>query len=119
MRLDYLTVRTRSADETMSVARALGRIALPGQVVLLIGDLGTGKTTFVQGFARGLDVSELPTSPTFTMVHTYDGRLPLLHVDLYRCESTTDVIGLGLDEMFEPPWVSVIEWGERAGGIVP
>jgi tRNA threonylcarbamoyladenosine biosynthesis protein TsaE len=119
MRLPFLAVRTRSADETTSLARRIGALLRPGEVLLLVGDLGTGKTTFVQGLATGLDISTRPRSPTFTMVHTYDGgRYPLVHVDLYRLDTSHEVLTLGLEELFEPPAVAVVEWGEKATPIV-
>lgn len=115
MRVPFLAVRTRSADETISLGRRLGGLVRPGEVLLLIGDLGTGKTTFVQGLAEGLGVGDRARSPTFTMVHSYEGgRFPLVHVDLYRCTSPAEVFDLGLDELFEPPSVAAVEWGEKA-----
>lgn len=117
MRLPYLTVRTRSADQTRRLGEALGAMAQPGDVLLLVGELGTGKTTFVQGFARGLGVHETPTSPSYTLMHEYRGRLPLLHADLYRLDRAQEIVDLGLDEMLEPPWVALIEWGEKAGPV--
>jgi tRNA threonylcarbamoyladenosine biosynthesis protein TsaE len=119
MRLPFLAVRTRSADETASLGSHIGGILRPGEILLLVGDLGTGKTTFVRGLADGLGISTRPRSPTFTVVHTYDGgTYPLVHVDLYRLDSSREVLNLGLEELFEPPAVSVIEWGEKAGPIV-
>ncbi len=119
MRLPFLAVRTRSATETTSLGSRIGAILRPGEVLLLCGDLGTGKTTFVQGLAQGLDIATRPRSPTFTMVHTYDGgKYPLVHADLYRLESSTEVLSLGLEELFEPPAVAVVEWGEKATPIV-
>src|SRR5207249_3783285 len=79
------------------------------------GDLGTGKTTFVQGLASGLGFERRARSPSFTMVHEYrGGRYPLIHVDLYRLNSPTEVFDLGLEELLEPPAVSAVEWGEKA-----
>jgi tRNA threonylcarbamoyladenosine biosynthesis protein TsaE len=115
MRVPFLAVRTRSADETTSLGRRIGGIVGPGEVLLLVGELGTGKTTFVQGLAEGLGVGDRALSPTFTMVHAYEGgRFPLVHVDLYRCASPAEVLDLGLDELFEPPSVAAVEWGEKA-----
>jgi tRNA threonylcarbamoyladenosine biosynthesis protein TsaE len=119
MRLPFLAVRTRSAGETTSLAARIGALLKPGEVLLLVGDLGTGKTTFVQGLATGLGIATRPRSPTFTMVHTYDGgRYPLVHVDLYRLDTSHEVLSLGLEELFEPPAVAVVEWGEKATPIV-
>jgi tRNA threonylcarbamoyladenosine biosynthesis protein TsaE len=119
MPVPFLSVRTRSADETASLGRGLGGIVRPGEVLLLVGDLGTGKTTFVQGLAVGLEISERPRSPTFTMIHTYDGgRYPFVHVDLYRLDNTSDVLSLGLEELLEPPAVAAVEWGDKAAPVV-
>lgn len=119
MRLPFLAVRTRSAVETVSLARRIGGILRPGEILLLVGDLGTGKTTFVRGLADGLGIPTRPRSPTFTVVHTYEGgAYPLVHVDLYRLDSSTEVLSLGLEELLDPPAVSVVEWGEKAAPIV-
>lgn len=118
MRLPFLAVRTRSSEETQALGERVGRLVVPGEILLLTGDLGTGKTTFVQGVGRGLDVAEQPRSPSFVIMHTYDGRYPLLHVDLYRCTSPGEVRELGLEQMLEAPRVSVVEWGEKAAPVV-
>ena len=119
MQVPFLAVRTKSPDETAGLGRLIGTILRPGEVLLLVGDLGTGKTTFVQGLALGLGVQRRPRSPTFTMVHEYrGGTYPLVHVDLYRCNTSTEVSSLGLEELFEPPAVAAVEWGEKATGVV-
>lgn len=118
MRLPFLAVRTRSAEETQALGERVGRLVVPGEILLLTGDLGTGKTTFVQGLGRGLEVTERPRSPSFVIMHNYEGRYPLLHVDLYRCTSPGEVRELGLEQMLEAPRVSVIEWGEKAAPVV-
>jgi tRNA threonylcarbamoyladenosine biosynthesis protein TsaE len=119
MPLAFLAVRTRSALETTSLGMRIGGILRPGEVLLLVGNLGTGKTTFVQGLAQGLDIATRPRSPTYTMVHTYDGgKYPLVHIDLYRLENSTEVQTLGLEELIEPPAVAAVEWGEKAGSVV-
>jgi len=79
-----LTAHTKSADDTRAMAAELAAVARPGDLFLLAGDLGAGKTTFVQGFGRALSVTEPITSPTFVIVHTYDGAFPIVHVDAYR-----------------------------------
>ena len=105
---------TTSADETRALARALAELVVPGDVLLLGGDLGAGKTTFTQGFAVGLGVVEHVTSPTFTLVRPYDGgrgRPSLLHVDVYRLDQLAEVLDLGLAEQVEEGAVAVVEWG--------
>ncbi len=107
--------RTRSPEETRALAQKLARDLGPGDLLLLYGDLGSGKTTFVQGLARGLGVPEevYVVSPSFSLVNEYPGRVPLFHVDLYRL-SPEEVEDLGLHEMLSRG-VMVIEWSERLG----
>lgn len=115
-----MTYRTASAAETVELGR---RIAgeLPRQcVVLLIGNLGAGKTTLAKGIAEGLDAAseDEVSSPTFTLIHEYgDGRL--YHIDLYRLEEAREVATLGLDELFDREAVVLIEWGERFPQLLP
>jgi len=106
-------VLSNSEEETSSAGEALGRTLSPGDVVLLHGALGAGKTAFVRGLARGLDApSDDVSSPTFTLIQEYSGRLVLYHVDLYRLESR-EVDDLGLDELVAGDGVVAIEWAER------
>ncbi|MCS6802303.1 MAG: tRNA (adenosine(37)-N6)-threonylcarbamoyltransferase complex ATPase subunit type 1 TsaE [Chloroflexota bacterium] len=110
--------KTRSADETRALGRALGAAAEPGAVLLLRGDLGSGKTTFAQGVGEGLGVNEV-TSPTFILVAEHRGRLPLFHVDLYRLGDVEDLSALGLDDVLGRVGVVVVEWPERYLGAWP
>jgi tRNA threonylcarbamoyladenosine biosynthesis protein TsaE len=117
---EHRSVVTRSEDETRAVARALAATLLPGAVLLLNGDLGAGKTAFVRGLAEGLgiDAGEV-TSPTFTLVHEYrGGRLPLVHVDLYRLERA-ELDEIGLDSDLASAGVTAIEWADRLSRDVP
>jgi len=109
---------TSSEHETRDLGAALAPLAAEGDVVLLTGDLGAGKTRFTQGFARGLDISETVTSPTFTLVRVYEGRLKLQHADLYRMEGAEEVADLVLGELADPSSVSLIEWGDAALGLL-
>jgi tRNA threonylcarbamoyladenosine biosynthesis protein TsaE len=88
-------------------------------VVALSGDLGAGKTCFIQGLAAGLGVAGPVTSPTFIMIAEHAGRLPLYHVDLYRTESLEEIRGLGLEELLDGPGVTAIEWAEKAEPLLP
>ncbi len=108
-----MIVETKSAEETRKVAEKLAANLKAGDVVLLFGDLGAGKTTFVQGLARGLGVAEdyYIQSPTFALINEYPGKIPLFHVDLYRLEPE-DVYDLGLEEL-ALQGVLVIEWSEK------
>jgi tRNA threonylcarbamoyladenosine biosynthesis protein TsaE len=110
---------TTSVEDTRALAEAVASLARPGDVVVLAGDLGAGKTAFVQGFGRGLGVLERITSPTFTLVHVYDGRLPIHHLDVYRLEQLSEALDLGLPEMLDEGGVVLIEWGEAILPVLP
>jgi len=110
---------TASAEETRAVAAALAAHLAAGDVVVLIGDLGAGKTTFAQGIARGLGVAGPVTSPTFTLVQQYAGRLPVAHVDVYRLDRIQELHDLGFEELVDGPGVTVIEWGDRVRQLLP
>lgn len=115
-----LLATTISVEETRDLATELSALARPGDVVVLAGDLGAGKTAFVQGFGRGLGVSERITSPTFTIVHVYEGgRLPIHHLDVYRLNQLSEVLDLGLAEMLDEGGVVLIEWGDAITPILP
>jgi tRNA threonylcarbamoyladenosine biosynthesis protein TsaE len=114
-----LTARTTSADETRELAAALSELALPGDLVVLAGDLGAGKTAFTQGFGRGLDVTEPITSPTFTLAQQYDGRMVVHHLDVYRLDQLNEVADLGLSELLDDGGVVLIEWGDAILPLLP
>lgn len=114
-----ILARTKSAEDTRDLARALSPFAMRGDVVLLAGDVGTGKTTFTQGFGDGLGVDEQITSPTFILMRRYDGRLPLVHVDVYRLEHLQEVVELGLMELLDDGAVALIEWGDVVAPALP
>lgn len=113
-----MTIRTDSPDATRAVAAALGELLVAGDLVLLVGDLGAGKTAFAQGLARGLGVDEPVTSPTFTIVQEYQGRLRLAHVDVYRLDRVQDLYDVGFDELVDDG-VTVVEWGDLVEQVVP
>jgi tRNA threonylcarbamoyladenosine biosynthesis protein TsaE len=111
---------TNSPDETEGLGRSLAERLKPGDVVALTGELGSGKTRFVQGIARGLDIKGYVKSPSFTIVNVYEGgRLPLYHIDLYRIATGGELEGLGLEEYIYGDGVSVIEWADRAMDMLP
>jgi tRNA threonylcarbamoyladenosine biosynthesis protein TsaE len=115
-----LIARTRSVEETRDVGRAVSALARPADIVVLAGDLGAGKTAFVQGFGQGLGVTDRITSPTFTLVHVYDGgRLPVHHLDVYRLEQLSEAVDLGLAEMLDDGGVVLIEWGDAITPVLP
>ena len=114
-----LTITSRSPEHTQAIGRALGEGARPGDVFLLVGELGAGKTCLTQGVLWGLGGEEYARSPTFVLVSQYTARLTLHHVDLYRLDSFADVDGLELDEYFYGDGVCVIEWADKAAGMFP
>lgn len=115
-----LTVRTTTPEGTQALAAALVPFLGPGDIVLLSGDLGAGKTAFVQGLARAAGVSEAVTSPTFTLLRSYPTSmgLDLLHADVYRLERSGEIADLGLAELVEDDAFALVEWGERAVGVL-
>ncbi len=114
-----ITVVTKSAEDTRELGAALSALARPGDVVLLSGDLGAGKTTLVQGFARGLGVQEPVVSPTFILVRTYRGRLCLIHADAYRMDDLDEVPDLDLPELLDDGGVALVEWGDVIAPVLP
>jgi len=115
-----IRVASKSVADTQAVATVVEPLLRNGDVILLGGELGAGKTAFTQGLARAMGITEAVTSPTFTLVRSYDapkGRR-LLHADLYRLEHLQEVVDLGLAELIEDSAVSVIEWGEVATPVL-
>ncbi len=110
---------SRSADDTRALAAALAELIRPGDVVLLAGELGAGKTAFTQGLGAALGVEEPITSPTFTLASHYQGRLELNHLDVYRLEQLAEILDVGLPEMLDEGGVTVIEWGDAIVGALP
>lgn len=110
---------TTTPEETAAVGEALGRTLAAGDVVALYGELGAGKTCFVQGLVRGLDVVGHATSPTFVMVNEYRGRLPVNHVDAYRATSLTELVDLGLLDLLGGDGVTLVEWADKAEPLLP
>ena len=115
-----MTFETHSAEETFEIGKKLGEEAKPGEVYLLTGDLGAGKTVFAKGFAAGLGITKEVTSPTFTIMHIYDeGRLPLYHFDVYRIDNAEDLMDTGSDEYFYGSGVCLVEWADRIADFLP
>jgi tRNA threonylcarbamoyladenosine biosynthesis protein TsaE len=113
-------MESRSPEETRRLAVALSPLLRPGDVVSLGGDLGAGKTTFVQGLAVGLGIPDHVTSPSFVLMKEYlGGRYPLIHMDVYRLERMQEVVDLGYDEFLDPSHIVVVEWGDMVEPLLP
>ena len=113
-------LKTRSAEGTLTLGQTVLELMLPApRMVLLRGDLGAGKTTLVKGIARAAGAQEIVTSPTFTLVHEYQGRsLRIYHLDLYRIETEAQLMALGLEEMeAQPDALTLVEWGDRFASL--
>jgi len=104
-------------EESRELGQSLGGQLVPGDLIVYSGDLGAGKTTFTQGVARGLGVTAAVTSPTFTILQQYVGRIPVFHVDAYRLEDPEEIRETGLEEIFEAGGVTLVEWPERLEGL--
>ncbi|MGK2930170.1 MAG: tRNA (adenosine(37)-N6)-threonylcarbamoyltransferase complex ATPase subunit type 1 TsaE [Acidimicrobiales bacterium] len=114
-----LRARTAGVEETRALAGALSSLAAPGDLVLLAGELGAGKTAFAQGFGTGLGVEDQITSPTFTLARHYEGRLQLHHVDVYRLERLSEMQDVGIAELLDSGGVLLIEWGDAIAPALP
>ncbi|HUS61456.1 MAG TPA: tRNA (adenosine(37)-N6)-threonylcarbamoyltransferase complex ATPase subunit type 1 TsaE [Acidimicrobiales bacterium] len=114
-----IRVRTTSVDDTRQLAASVAGVVRAGDLILLAGDLGSGKTAWVQGFGKALGAEDRITSPTFTLVNHYPARLPILHADVYRLDHLQEVVDLGLPELLDEGAVAVIEWGDLAEPVLP
>ncbi len=112
---------SHSVDDTINLGTFIGKNLREGSIVALMGDLGSGKTCITQGIARGLGVSEkyYITSPTFTLINEYPGRVPLYHLDVYRLSGSADLRDMGYEEYFFGEGVIVVEWAEKIDDIIP
>ena len=117
--LKTLAFHTTGPGETESLGERIGRALEPETVVALFGGLGAGKTTLTKGIARGLDVPDLVHSPTFTLIHEHKGRFRVYHFDLYRLDDPAQLLDLDYEDYVYGPGVTVIEWAERAGSLLP
>ncbi len=114
-----MKLTSSSPEQTISLGKSIGSFLQKGDVLALQGTLAAGKTTITKGIALGLEISENVTSPTFTLISEYYGRLPLYHMDVYRLDSTEDFINLGVDEMLYGNGVCIIEWSEKVMQELP
>ena len=111
--------KSNSEKETKNIAKAFAKELLPGDVICLGGDLGVGKTAFVQGVCAALDIKEYVSSPTFTIVNCYEGKLPLYHFDVYRISDCDEMYEIGYEEYVYGKGISIIEWAELIADILP
>jgi len=114
-----VSLRAATAADTRAIGRALAPLFRAGDAVVLTGELGAGKTTFVQGVADGLGVDGTVSSPTFVLVKEYVGRLTVAHADIYRLERVQDVVDLGLDEIADGEALLLVEWGDAVEELLP
>lgn len=114
-----LKLISNSVDETFNIGYRLGRLLTKGNIICLSGDLGAGKTAFTKGIGKGLGVEEYVTSPTYTIINEYSGRIPLFHFDVYRLESVDEMYELGYEEYFFGEGAVVLEWADNVKEIIP
>ncbi|MGQ9824233.1 MAG: tRNA (adenosine(37)-N6)-threonylcarbamoyltransferase complex ATPase subunit type 1 TsaE [Desulfotomaculales bacterium] len=114
-----VVLQTNSVSQTMALGEILGRGAEPGDIFCVSGGLGAGKTVLAKGVARGLGVKEEITSPTFTLINEYQGRLPFYHFDVYRLKGSQEMSCLGYEEYFYGPGVTLVEWADRVAEVLP
>lgn len=117
--MTVVTLTSRSAKDTQAIAAEVARLVGAGDLLVLGGDLGAGKTTFTQGFGAALGVEEPITSPTFVLMRTYEGRLPIVHMDVYRLEHLQEAVDLGLAEILDDGAVALVEWGDLVAAVLP
>jgi tRNA threonylcarbamoyladenosine biosynthesis protein TsaE len=117
--MSYLELTSRSPEQTQQLGIRIGELAQPGDIFLLVGSLGTGKTCLTQGIAWGLGIEEYTMSPSFVIVRELYGRLPLYHIDLYRLDHLEEIAELGLDDYLYGNGVCVVEWAEKGLNVLP
>ncbi|MGE5630030.1 MAG: tRNA (adenosine(37)-N6)-threonylcarbamoyltransferase complex ATPase subunit type 1 TsaE [Caulobacteraceae bacterium] len=114
-----LRLISTSAEDTLNIGERLGRLLNRGNIICLSGDLGAGKTALTQGIAKGMDVKDYVTSPTYTIINEYQGRIPLYHFDVYRLNDVEEMYELGYEEYFFGDGAVVLEWADIVKEIIP
>jgi tRNA threonylcarbamoyladenosine biosynthesis protein TsaE len=117
--ISNLKLISHSPEQTQQLGVKIGELALPGDIFLLVGNLGAGKTCLAQGIAWGLDIKEYALSPSFVIMRELHGRLPLYHIDLYRLDRIEEIADLGLDDYLHGNGVCVVEWAEKGLSALP
>jgi len=116
-----VVLQTKSTSETIRIGKSIGSLLLPGDVVALAGGLGTGKTQFIKGLAVGVGIAKQTyiSSPSFTLINEYAGRVPFYHIDLFRLKEEKEAEELGLEEYFHGGGITAIEWADRIPSLLP
>jgi tRNA threonylcarbamoyladenosine biosynthesis protein TsaE len=116
-----MVLQSKSTSETIRIGKEIGGFLLAGDVVALAGELGTGKTQFIKGLAEGVGVgkSTYISSPSFTLINEYPGKVPFYHIDMFRLTSEKEAEGLGLEEYFQGNGITAIEWADRIPSLLP
>ncbi len=117
--MKHLYLISYNPPQTQRLGKNIGRLTIPGDILLLVGKLGAGKTCLTQGVAYGLGIEEYISSPSFVLIREFSGRLPLYHIDLYRLELPREIANLGLDDYLYGRGVCVIEWAEKGLSLMP
>jgi len=119
--VERVVFQTKSASETIRIGKNIGSLLLPGDIVALVGELGAGKTQFIKGLAAGVGVgkSTYISSPSFTLINEYVGKVPFYHIDLFRLKSEKEAEELGLEEYFQGGGITAIEWADKIPSLLP
>jgi tRNA threonylcarbamoyladenosine biosynthesis protein TsaE len=121
LKLKKVVLQTRNTSGTIQIGKSIGSLLLPGDVVALVGELGTGKTQFIKGLAVGVGIGK-PTyisSPSFTLINEYEGKIPFYHIDLFRLRAEKEAEDLGLEEYFQSGGITAVEWADRIPSLLP
>jgi len=116
-----VVLQTGSTSETIQIGKSIGSLLLPGDVVALVGELGAGKTQFIKGLAAGAGIRKpaYVSSPSFTLINEYEGKIPFYHIDLFRLETEKEAGDLGLEEYFQGIGITAIEWADKIPSLLP
>jgi tRNA threonylcarbamoyladenosine biosynthesis protein TsaE len=114
-----LTIITNGPEETKKIGEEVGKLSRPGDLLAFHGELGAGKTCFIQGISQQLEVKDYVTSPSFTIINEYQGKIPIYHFDLFRLNNVEEILELGYEEYFYGEGLTVIEWAEKIEQLLP
>ncbi len=114
-----LTIITKNPEKTKNLGKEISKIIKPGDLLAFYGELGAGKTCFIQGISLGLEIKDYVTSPSFTIINEYQGKIPIYHFDLFRLDNAEEILELGYEEYFYGEGLTVIEWAEKIEQLLP